>query len=118
MALLRYAAPMSRALRRTSLVLLWLMLALLPLRGWANLAMHLTAPAAPAVAPCHADAAQSTADTTVKACTLCELCHGSLLPLASVAVLAEDRCAQALPLALTRAAPQAEPDSLFRPPRR
>jgi hypothetical protein len=110
---------MSRALRRTSLVLLWLMLALLPLRGWANLAMHLPAPAAPGVAPCHGDAAQAKADdTAVKTCTLCELCHGSLLPLDGVAPLAEDRCAQTLPLALFRAAPQAEPDGLFRPPRR
>jgi len=111
---------MSRALRRTSLVLLWLMLALLPLRGWANLAMHLPAPAQAAVAsaPCHGDAAQAKADAAAKTCTLCDLCHGSLLPLAGVAALTENRRAQALPVDLTRAAPQAEPDGLFRPPRR
>ena len=96
------------------------MLALLPLRGWANLAMHLPTPAhaAVAVAPCHGDAARAKADAAAKTCSLCELCHGALLPLAGIAPLAENRRAQALPVALTRAAPQAEPDDLFRPPRR
>ena len=97
---------------------MWLMLALLPLRGWANLVMHLPAPSAPAVAPCHGDAAQAKADSAVKTCSLCALCHGSLLPQAALAPLAEDRHAQALPLALGTAAPDAEPDGLFRPPRR
>ena len=46
-------------LRRSSLVLLWLLLALLPLRGWANLTMHLPSPDSVAVMPCHGPEAQA-----------------------------------------------------------
>jgi len=109
---------MSRALRRTSLVLMWLMLALLPLRGWANLAMHPPAPTAPAVAPCHGEDTPAAADPAVKACTLCDVCHGAVLALAGAAPLGVDPRSQALPASLSAVAPEAAPDGLFRPPRR
>jgi hypothetical protein len=108
--------------RQLSLLCLWLLLALLPLRGWANLTMHLPAPGSAAMAPCHGAemvAADMTADAAdpAQACTLCDVCHGGML-LAAEPAQGSDRRAQLLPSA--RAAPMAaaEPDILFRPPRR
>jgi hypothetical protein len=115
---LRYALRVNPALRRSSLLLFLLLLALLPLRGWAHLSMHLPAADTNLVAPCHG--AESVADASGKApaCTLCDICHGAMLPWADAAAAQPDRRAQALPLAAPRAAPAAEPDALFRPPRR
>jgi len=115
--LLRYAARVRSSLRRSSLVLLWLLLALLPLRGWANLTMHLPTPAAPAVAPCHGVDGQTAADAATP-CTLCDVCHGAMLLLADSLERGSDRRAQPLPAALPATALVAEPDALFRPPRR
>lgn len=111
---------MSSPLRRSSLVLLWLLLALLPLRGWANLTMHLPASKTPAMAPCHGvdgPAAAEPADAATP-CTLCDVCHGAVLLQGGGVPLGKDRRAQALPAALPAAAPSAEPDAMFRPPRR
>ena len=108
---------MSRALRRTSLVLLWLMLALLPLRGWANLTMHLPATDTPVMAPCHGTEAAADAVGTSQPCTLCDVCHGAMLP-ASHAPQLKDPQTQPQPVAAPMAAAAAEPDALFRPPRR
>lgn len=108
---------MSRALRRTSLVLMWMLLALLPLRGWANLTMHLPASDTPVMAPCHgAEAAADPADTS-QPCTLCDVCHGAMLPVSHLLQLKDPRT-QPLPVAAPLAAAAAEPDALFRPPRR
>jgi hypothetical protein len=119
---LRYAARMKCSLRRSSLLLLWLLLALLPLRGWANLTMHLPTQGSASAAPCHgvemaaAHAAADTADAA-PSCTLCDVCHGVMLPAAEMAQ-GSDRCAQPLPTARPAPAAAAEPDTLFRPPRR
>jgi len=79
---------------------IWLLLALLPLRGWAHASVHLPA-ANEAPASCHAmhaPAAESIPlpDATVEpaasaepaheaqhACALCDLCHGAALPCAA-----------------------------------
>ncbi|KPF44588.1 hypothetical protein IP87_20820 [beta proteobacterium AAP121] len=72
-------------------LLLGVLLALLPLRGWAEAAMHL-ATAAPLVEagewvmpPCHAAMAADevgTPDGSTSGCSLCSLCHGTALCLA------------------------------------
>jgi hypothetical protein len=76
-----------------------LMLALLPLRGWAAASMampepamasaahawHADAEAHAAVSPCH-EAASDDASTTAHACNLCDLCHGAVADLATPAL--------------------------------
>ena len=60
------------------LVLLWLALAWLPLRGLAQVTMHLPAEA---TAPCHGhDEAPLPDAPSSSACSLCDLCHGAALP--------------------------------------
>jgi hypothetical protein len=98
--------------------MLWLLLALLPLRGWAHLSMHLPAADASVIAPCHGEAAAADPATPDQPCTLCDICHGAMLPWADSAASGRDRRAQPLPAAAPQAAPAAEPDALFRPPRR
>ena len=116
-------------LRRPTLHwLLWLVIALLPLRGWAMAQMVvMPATAAPAVAsagapatpPCHS----AMADAQVQAapahagCSLCEVCHASLgLPEVMALHLPD------LPHAAPVVAPitgvrDGPPGELFRPPR-
>jgi cytochrome c553 len=106
------------ALRRSSLVLLWLLLALLPLRGWAHLSMHLPAADTSAAAPCHGAEAAADPSSTTPPCTLCDICHGAMLPWADDSASRPDRRAQCLPGAAPAATAAAEPDTLFRPPRR
>ena len=122
----RYAARMSSAaLRRRALLLLWLVLALLPVRGWAGLAMHLPkAEHMAAAAPCHgmdatqsADTADANRDGSAAACSLCELCHGALL-LPVMALAEPERLARTWPAAVPAEAPSPAPSPLFRPPRR
>ena len=69
-------------------LLLGVLLALLPLRGWAEIATYLTAPAPQSAAsevallPCHAAMAEhggATADESASGCSLCSLCHGTAL---------------------------------------
>jgi cytochrome c553 len=117
---LRYASQVSPSLRHFSLVLMWLLLALLPLRGWANLTMHLPVQDAPAFAPCHDLGGQAATEPSqsTTTCTLCDVCHGAMLLLGDSTAPRADRSAQALPAALPIAAQAAEPDALFRPPRR
>ena len=62
-----------------------LMLALLPLRGWAAASMPMAAAVSAAstearapVPPCHQQAADSSV-TVCQACDLCTLCHGVLV---------------------------------------
>jgi hypothetical protein len=131
---------MFRTSRRFAAVLLWVAVALLPLRGLAAAAMPAQMPALggapqttvasmPAVQamPCHGDAAhddahhQAASDAAewgdCPSCSLCALCHGGL--------------AQAPQVVLALSSPQGEPpaahpwsaraprapDGLFRPPR-
>ncbi len=119
-SLLRYAFWVPSSLRRSSLVLLWLLLVLLPLRGWANLTMHLPVQDTPAVAPCHGVEGQSAAESADAAtdCTLCDVCHGAALLRAGSAPHDSDRRAAPLPVTEPVAALAVEPDGLFRPPRR
>ena len=118
---LGYARRMSLARRRpTLLLLLWLVLAWLPLRGVAQVVMHLPAPASSA--PCHGDHAvtpdadaHAPATQGTPACTLCDLCHGAVLPAAVPVVLAEGAAPQvALAVPLSG---HVLPGRLDRPPR-
>lgn len=69
-------------------LLLGVLLTLLPLRGWAEVAMHLSAPAPQSAAvttsmpPCHAAMAAhdgGVSGESASGCSLCSLCHGSAL---------------------------------------
>lgn len=131
------SAAMPRPPRRLVVALLWIAMALLPLRalaaavmpaataGVASAAVESAAHDVLQAVPCHgasalvaadADAGTAPAETT-HTCSLCDLCHSSVVSAqAPVLALAE------LPAALPRAAapsalePRA-PDGLFRPPR-
>lgn len=100
------------------MAILWLLLALLPLRGWAHLSMHLPAADTSVMAPCHGAVADADPSAPAQPCTLCDICHGAMLPWPDGAASHQDRRAQPLPDAAPRPAPAAEPDTLFRPPRR
>ena len=77
--------------RHWSLVVLWIALALLPLRGFANVVMHLPAhDAETASMPCHgamdptvgaaaglALAAEAEGAESPGVCAMCDLCHGA-----------------------------------------
>ncbi len=121
--------------------LLWLLVALLPLRSGAHMAMgslpvaapmqagtqsnaaHHEAALAEPAAHCHEDASASTADTgtpnasPLHNCSLCDICHASLGPTPSVTL------ALSLPPSLAPAAtpcpglPPGVVSGLFRPPR-
>ncbi|MGR6805478.1 hypothetical protein ACU6VI_04085 [Sphaerotilus natans] len=104
--------------------LLWLVIALLPLRGWAMAQMAVTelAPTHAQSAPhpaCHEAADLPPTDAAPHAgCTLCEVCHAGLAPAA-----AQARPLPTLPHAPPAATepagpPEAPPSALFRPPRR
>ena len=76
-------------------LLLGVLLALLPLRGWAEAAMHLAAAAPLAEAgemmmpPCHAAMAADeggTPEGSTSGCSLCSLCHGTALCRAEVGI--------------------------------
>jgi hypothetical protein len=124
---------------RSRLIVLWLLLALLPLRGWAygsmqvdmaTLALATTSPSAgPAThahasTPCHDAAASTHASASADplagghaGCALCDLCHG-------VALFNALPPPCAVPLAVTRVRPGCSADTgryllggLERPPR-
>lgn len=123
---------MFRLSRRLTTVLLWIAIALLPVRGWAAVLMPIAmgdmrpvavttaADAAVAVMPCHA-APQATTDdsaNTPSACAMCDLCHTTTVAQAAPISVALPDLHEALPPAAASAAiePRA-PDGLFRPPR-
>lgn len=102
--------------------ILWLMLALLPLRsfaaGWlpaqqsAQVVMHLGAAAPDTAPPCH-----DTASGPSACCTLCDLCHG-----AAAAATSGSQALPTLPRGAVRQAPARDTgrqglDLLERPPR-
>lgn len=107
---------MNHPLRRSSLLVLWLLLALLPLRGWAHVAMHLPDTQTPAMAPCHGVEAATDASGAPLPCTLSDVCHGAML--VGPAPQGEDRRAQPLPAAAPRPAAATQADGLVRPPGR
>jgi hypothetical protein len=108
---------MSSLPRRVPIAVLWLLLALLPLRAWAGVTMHLPKPAA--AAPCHAEmeagADEVAAGST--ACSLCSICHGGALPATAAALPVQQAAAQLVAAVRHRAPPQRDPDALFKPPR-
>ena len=116
---------------RCRLIVLWILLALLPLRGWASVSMQVematdalvTASDAPhhASAPCHEAAPASADDNTSgnghASCSLCDLCHG-------VALVSPAAPLDAVQAAVTRVRPGTVTDTgralvggLERPPR-
>ena len=81
---------------RRSVWIIWLLLCLLPLRGWAQAGMPFAAVASPgpgavsAAPPCHAAEAGEAAGATQPStghlgCGLCDLCHTSALPTVELA---------------------------------
>lgn len=106
-------------------LLLVVMLGLLPLRGWAEIAMHLSTPAPQSVTtevsllPCHAsmgEHAGAIADESASGCSFCSLCHGTALCMSELGIVPDVAGASA-----QAAAPQGHgpPDLplLERPPR-
>jgi hypothetical protein len=89
-------------------LLLGMLLALLPLRGWAEAAMHMSTPAPQSAAgeasvpPCHAVAAAhdgAMPDEPASGCSLCSLCHGSALCLGDSGIV-HDAAATTVPAAV------------------
>jgi hypothetical protein len=123
---------MLRLSRRCSTALLWLAIALLPVRGWAvtlmPLAMGVPAPAqvvaveapatAPSATPCHGVmAADSDAATTTSTCSLCDLCHTTVAQAPSPLSLPAAPDDALPPAAAPSPVDTRLPDGLFRPPR-
>jgi cytochrome c5 len=131
---------MYRLSRRSCAVLLWLAIALLPVRGWAATLMPLAmgAPAKAFVAttgeqaqqassaaaqamPCHGTTTSEdpSVDGTVTTttCSLCDLCHSTMVQAPTPPALPGSP--DAAPPRATASSPFAsrQPDGLFRPPR-
>ena len=93
-----HSAPMPRRLW-----IVWLMLALLPLRGWAAASMTVPAAAveasvqiaqaadqaAAALPACHDVAGDESTPAGGHACNLCDLCHGAVADMAQPTLLPE-----------------------------
>lgn len=109
---------------RKAFVVLWLLLALLPLRGWAGTLMHLPAPetaAASVAMPCHGEVAGDEADASptsadASTCSLCDLCHG-VAALPASAPAPEGPFGETPPATGSPAPLQVVPAPLYRPPR-
>jgi hypothetical protein len=124
---------MLRLSRRCSTALLWLAIALLPVRGWAVtlMPMAMSGPAAtqavtveagaaePAAAmPCHGVMTADSDNSTTPTCSLCDLCHSTVAQAPSPPALPA-ATADALPSAATSSPVDSRlPDGLFKPPRR
>jgi hypothetical protein len=120
---------MPRLSRRFVAALLWIAIALLPVRGWAAVLMPVVMQHGPAVAsagdnaapPCHGQTAQDTpaddATTAPGTCSMCDLCHTSVAQAPAAPQLA---AAPHEPLPAAQAPTPIEPrapDGLYRPPR-
>ena len=120
---------MLRPSRRLTVALLWLAIALLPLRGFAAALMPVAMVDAPittatdaheaAALPCHgmASDSQAAAESGTHTCSLCDLCHASMVHAVSASVSLADLPESTPPSSATAAVEPAAPDSLFRPPR-
>jgi hypothetical protein len=124
---------MLRLSRRCSTALLWLAIALLPVRGWAVTLMPMAMgapaqamaveaePAAPSVMPCHgamaAEATAAASEPTTPTCSLCDLCHTTVAQAPSPLALPASPEAAAPPAASPSRVASRLPDGLFRPPR-
>jgi len=124
-------APMPRLSRRVVTALLWIAIALLPVRGWAAAVMPMpldditsalagtTVDDAATAMPCHGAAADhdGASDNGSHACSLCDLCHGTVAQVAAPSVTVASTH-ESLPVAAPpRAIEPRSPDRLFRPPR-
>ncbi len=124
---------MFRLSRRLTTALLWIAIALLPVRSWAAVLMPIAmgdmqsvaaagataADATVAVLPCHT-APQATADdsgNTPTACSMCDLCHTTVAQTAPTSVALPDLHEALPPAAASAAIEPRAPDGLFRPPR-
>ncbi len=132
--------------RRLTTALLWLAIALLPMRGWAASVMPMVAVEGPHGAtvsaaeplhtppPCHgmahahteADpmasdepmaADEANAPSTTHTCSMCDLCHAGVLQTTPAAIALADLPQSAPPGAAPAAIEPVAPDGLFRPPR-
>ena len=118
---------MFRLSRRLTTALLWLAIALLPLRGWASVLMPATmgdvsaavAAEASSAMPCHGDAAHDADGVTAasRTCSLCDVCNGSVMQASPVALQLPALPDAPPPSARQSAVEPRAPDSLFRPPR-
>jgi hypothetical protein len=120
--------------RTTRYWLVWLVIALLPLRGWALAQMaepvaEVTVAAAllldtenEAEADLHEDMAMPCHDSgpaaTHGTCSLCSVCHAGLAPAPSLVLALPDRLTQVPGPAPVVGLPDGPPSELFRPPRR
>jgi hypothetical protein len=118
--------------RRIVAALLWIAIALLPLRGFAAVMMPMLMPSLPAsvasapagdtakVMPCHGATAEESSGTPAGAshtCSLCDLCHGTVAQFAQPSVaLPATHDVQPDAAAPSVLEPRA-PDGLLRPPR-
>ena len=118
---------MFRPSRRCVATLLWLAIALLPLRGLASSVMPVAmmgiaaagADNVAAAMPCHGVEVVADSDSANNAagCSLCSLCHGSAATIAAPTIVLPTLHGGApLAAAPPALAPRA-PDGLFRPPR-
>lgn len=122
---------MFRPSRRFTAALLWIAIALLPVRGFAAVMMPtMVAGMAPTAAsepvhdtasamPCHG-ATQQAADAPADGhhtCSLCDLCHSGVVPAKPPATTLA-AANQAQPQSASTPAPEPRaPEGLFRPPR-
>jgi len=117
---------MLRVSRRLTTALLWIAIALLPVRGAVAAVMPVVMPdvsssaaAQPAdhAAPCHGSASDEAPAGAAHGCPMCELCHASVVHASALPIVLPE-----WPEALPHAAPPhaiepRAPDGLFRPPR-
>jgi hypothetical protein len=117
--------------RRLSTALLWIAIALLPVRGFAAVMMPMSILGLPstetsasadspaAAMPCHRAATDDIGAPAsgLHTCSLCDLCHGTVAqvehPSVALPATHEAQPEAAVPVVLEPRAP----DSLFRPPR-
>jgi hypothetical protein len=121
---------MLRLSRRCSTALLWLAIALLPVRGWAVTLMPMAMgaqamaveaePAAPSVMPCHgamaAEATAAASESTTPTCSLCDLCHTTVAQAPSPPSWPPAPDDALPPAAAPSPVDSRLPDGLFRPP--
>lgn len=122
---------MPRLSRRFVTVLLWIAIALLPVRGLAAAVMpmpdsdmastvaNVLADDAVTAMPCHGGAADhdSASENGSHACSLCDLCHGTVAQVAAPSVTLASTHEPLPEAAPPRAIEPRSPDRLFRPPR-
>lgn len=98
-------------------MIVWLLVALLPLRGWAFATMH--PPKVEAPPPCHAAAPEDAApDSPAAACALCDVCHGAMLAFPMLPAAAQAPKARTFAAAAAASPPAGDAEAPFRPPRR